>query len=81
MSWAVWDDQHVVYHHPSGKTHLLNPGSALLIRSVLVKPLSPADAAVELARLQGAMADERFIEHLRQLLVRFDEWGLVERVS
>lgn len=75
------EDEHVVYHHPSGKTHLLNPGSALLIREVLREPRTSAQAAEELARLQEALADARFREHVAGLLSRFAELGLVARVA
>ena len=74
----MWGDEYVVYHHPSGKTHLLNEGSALLLRRVLNTPKDVASAARELAELQGGLLDERFIGHVGELIVRFDELGLVE---
>lgn len=74
-------DEHVVHHHPSGKTHLLNPGSALLIKEVLREPCTAARAAEVLAHLQDALADQRFREHVAGLLARFAELGLVEQVE
>lgn len=74
-------DEYVVYHHPSGKTHLLNPASALLVRSVLREPRTPEQAADELARLQHAHSDGRLREHVAGLLSRFAELGLVDRCA
>jgi PqqD family protein of HPr-rel-A system len=79
LSWFVAGDEHVVYHHPSGKTHLLNAGSALLIQEVLREPRTSEQAADELARLQDALSDPRFREHVTGLLSRFAELGLVEQ--
>jgi PqqD family protein of HPr-rel-A system len=81
LSWFVAGDEHVVYHHPSGKTHLLNAGSALLIQEVLREARASEQAADELARLQGALSDPRFREHVTGLLSRFAELGLVEWVG
>ncbi len=76
----MWGGEHVLYHHPSGKTHLLNEGSALLLRCVLITPKDVAAAARELAELQGGLLDERFVGHVTGLIMRFDELGLVEPV-
>jgi PqqD family protein of HPr-rel-A system len=81
LSWFASGDEHVVYHHPSGKTHLLNAGSALLIQAVLRDPRTSEQAADELARLQDALSDPRFREHVSGLLARFAELGLVERLA
>ena len=71
----------MLYHHASGKTHLLNEGSVLLLQQVLLEPKAPADTAVQLASRQGAIADDQFHIHITELLARFEELGLVERVS
>ena len=75
--WADWGDDCVLYHVPSGKTHLLNAGAMLLLRQVLVVPLTAAEAADRLAELQRASPDSRFQGHIAQLLQRFDALGLV----
>jgi PqqD family protein of HPr-rel-A system len=76
--WAEWDGEYVAYHAPSGRTHLLNAASALLIREVLREPRSGIDAATELAGLQGTTADEEFVDSVASLLLRLDETGLIE---
>ena len=81
MSWAIWEDGAVVYHHPSGKTHLLNAGSVALLQDVLTSPLDPVAAAETLASLQGGLADDRLRGHVADLLARFDELGLVTSVD
>jgi PqqD family protein of HPr-rel-A system len=70
-----------LYHHPSGKTHLLNEGAGLLLTRVLRQPLHAREAAERLAQLQGAVADEQFCHYIAQLLARFDELGLVQRIA
>jgi len=47
---------------------------------VLREPRTCEQAADELARLQGALSDRRFREHVTGLLARFAELGLVERL-
>ena len=81
MTWYAREGEYVLFHHPSGKTHLLNEGSALLLTRVLQQPRNAQEAALELARLQGADADVEFMGYIEQLLARFDELGLVERVA
>jgi PqqD family protein of HPr-rel-A system len=75
LHWRQWDDGLVVYHAPSGDTHLLErpAGEALLLlrhgpREIdgLVRELVPLDADGHLA---AAIAD---------LLARFEELGVVE---
>ena len=51
------------------------------MQQVLLEPRAPAEAADLLASLQGAIADAQFQDHIAQLLARFEELGLVERVS
>jgi len=48
---------------------------------VMRQPRDAHETAEELARLQGAVVDAPFVEYIEQLLDRFDELGLVERVG
>jgi hypothetical protein len=48
---------------------------------VLREARTSEQAADELARLQGALSDPRFREHVTGLLSRFAELGLVEWVG
>ena len=53
----------------------------MLLTLVLQQPRDGQEAAEELARLQGAVVDASFAEYIEQMLARFDELGLVERVG
>lgn len=79
--WADWGGDCVVYHRPSGKTHLLNTPSAVLLTRVLAVPLDVESAAAELAGAQSARAGPDFVDYVAGLLFRFEELGLVERVD
>jgi len=52
---------HVLYHRPSGQTHFLNEGGALLLRECLLEPRDAVQAARALADLQGAEPDPQFL--------------------
>lgn len=77
--WVDCDDAFVVYHRPSGKTHLMNAASSRLLRDVLVEPMSLSEIAVALAEDQEKPSDE-YLRSLQFMLQRFEQLGLVERV-
>ena len=64
FAWADWPDGHVLYHRPSGKTHFLNDAGATQLRELLAAPGEAFEAD----------------ESLRDLLLRFEALGLVERL-
>jgi hypothetical protein len=68
LSWADWDSGHALYHRLSGKTHFLNPTGAALLRELLANP----GEAYEIDE-----ADQG----VRELVLRFEMLGLVERVA
>lgn len=78
LAWLNFDEQFVVYHRPSGKTHLLNAASAQLIRQVLAEARTAQSAAVCLA---GDGSDDAYVELVAGLLLRLEELGLVRRGS
>ena len=43
--WLALDEDHVLYHRPSGKTHFLNDASKRLLRDVLTVPKTAGEAA------------------------------------
>jgi PqqD family protein of HPr-rel-A system len=77
--WAHWDDDYVLYHRPSGKTHFVNAATAQLLTSVLREPKSASAAADELAAAQEAAGDAEFFSEVARLLERLEHVGLVER--
>jgi PqqD family protein of HPr-rel-A system len=77
--WAEWDDVHVVHHRPSGKTHLLNLPSAVLVRTILQAPKPIEAATLELAEWQSIDVTPAYAEHLERTLLHLEHLGLVER--
>lgn len=78
LVWAAFDDIHVVYHRPSGKTHFLNTASARLLRDVLTVPRSAAAAAEALAASEQAAVAPEFLAAVAQSLVHLERLGLAE---
>ncbi|MDT3678916.1 MAG: HPr-rel-A system PqqD family peptide chaperone [Burkholderiaceae bacterium] len=81
FAWAHSDSGHVLYHRPSGQTHFLNDGAALLLRECLLDPRDALEAAHALANLQGASPDPQFLRHVEELLSHLERVGLVEPVA
>ncbi|ANM30194.1 hypothetical protein ABI59_12335 [Acidobacteria bacterium Mor1] len=77
LHWRAWDDQYVVFHPPSGDTHLLNEAAARLLRRLHEGPATIADlvAAVE------GIGDEAVPDMPKRVagyLLWFDDLGLIE---
>ena len=68
LAWADWGSGHALYHRPLGKTHFLNSAGAALLRELLANP----GEAYEIDE-----ADQG----VRELVLRFEMLGLVERVA
>ena len=79
--WAHSGSGHVLYHRPSGQTHFLNDGGALLLRECLLEPRDAVEAALRLADLQGAEPDPDFLRHVAELLSHLERVGLIESVA
>ncbi|NLD69005.1 MAG: HPr-rel-A system PqqD family peptide chaperone [Limnobacter sp.] len=81
--WAEWDREFVVFHRPSGQTHFVNAASAALLREILLEPMDALDASRALAAQSpdATDPDADFARYVFGLLVRFEELGLVVRVS
>ena len=75
--WEDWDDESVVYHVPAGKTHFLNAAGAHLLRFLGAREASLEEIA---AALQ-APRDSELRQQLALSLIRFEQLGLVERIS
>jgi PqqD family protein of HPr-rel-A system len=77
--WTDWSGDFVAYHRPSGKTHLLNAASELLITRILREPKTTSDIVEALATLQQYKIDKGYAEWIGSLLHRLDELGLIEK--
>ena len=78
--WAVFGDDYVAYHRPSGKTHFLNAASQLLIRDILSEPTTFSEIADEFASEATDVHADAYLEQMRAMLDRLEHLGLVERV-
>jgi PqqD family protein of HPr-rel-A system len=75
--WARYDDDFVVFHRPSGKTHLMNPAGYMLITEILSDPASASTIAARLANNGSDGAVDQVA--LSDMLLRFEHLGLVSR--
>ena len=78
-AWARYGDDHVVFHRPSGKTHLLNAAGYRLLTDILEKPSHAAAIAAQLASAGGTESEGLDEEEVFTMLVRFEYLGLVDR--
>ena len=82
LIWRTWDhDRFVVYHVPSGDTHLLSRVSALALQHLEDRWLSPAELTSLLAESLECEEDEQLGRYVEEFLVGFDQRGLAERTS
>ena len=77
LLWAEWDNEFIVYHKPSGKTHLVNALSRQLIAQILTTPLTTDEIARTLATELCIECSEQHVANIAGLLDRLDELGLV----
>lgn len=79
LLWAEWGGDHVVFHRPSGKTHLLNAASRHLLTSALTAPRGTDEVARVLAEADDAELDPQYVAEVEAMLDRFEQLGLVDR--
>ena len=81
LLWRAWDDPEcVVYHIPSGNTHLLNLVAAQALHALEREALDSNELVERVASSLEALPDDTLPEHIEKLLVQFDELGLIEPV-
>jgi len=68
----------LVYHAPSGDTHLLNPLAAEALRSLAAAAASAAELTTHVAALFDLQADGGLLRQMEQCLIQFAELGLIE---
>jgi len=76
LHWRQWDDGLVVYHAPSGDTHLLDPTAGAALSLLRAEP-SDLAGLVRRVTAQGGAAPG-FEESLAGLLKELEELGVVE---
>jgi PqqD family protein of HPr-rel-A system len=80
LVWNTWDDEFVVFHRPSGRTHFLNAASAEIITRHLSRPASTVDIADAYPSPDETINAEHHLEDILSLLERFEHLGLIKRV-
>lgn len=78
-AWFDFGDGAVVYHRPSGKTHLLNEASVRLLIELLQEPLDLPAIAAEFDPGENGAPQEAYLDSLEQMLRRLEQFGLIER--
>lgn len=78
--WADCGDGFVVYHRPSGKTHLLNNASVTLLLEVLADPKSLAGIAAAFDPEHDYADSDAYVDRMAELVHRLEQFGLIERV-
>jgi len=76
LQWVDCDEGFVLFHHPSGQTHFLNPASASLLLRMTAAP-TDLDEAVRL--LSTDQPTPGLTAHVADILARFEGLGLIER--
>jgi PqqD family protein of HPr-rel-A system len=78
LDWAVWDSECVLFHLPSGKTHLVNLATHRLLADLLHTPLDLEQIEAGLGADWPAEERESLRAGTQELLWRLEELGLVE---
>jgi PqqD family protein of HPr-rel-A system len=69
----------VIYHRPSGKTHLLNEAGYRLLTELLLEPKDLATIAAEYDPGHQMTSSGDYLQRMRQMLRRLEQFGLIER--
>ena len=77
--WSACGDGFVIYHRPSGKTHLLNDASCRLLRDLLQEPMDLAAIAAEFEPGQDGSQSDDYLERMASMLRRLEQLGLIQR--
>jgi PqqD family protein of HPr-rel-A system len=80
MHFVHWGEQSVLFHEPSGRTHLLNAAMVELLTRVLREPRTVEEAFRELVGNDPPEPDEEIESQyrVRDALLWLEELGLIE---
>ena len=74
-----WDDNYIVFHRPSGLTHVLNGAMFHLLDSILREPAGLSAAMDRLSDMGGDQASCVTRGQMIDLILRLEHLGLVRR--
>ncbi len=77
LHWREWDDQFIVFHPPSGDTHLLNDAAARMLRRLGSGPATIDDLVGAVAEGDAETAPD-LPKRVAGYLLWFDDLGLIE---
>jgi len=78
LVWVSLDEDFVVYHRPSGKTHFLNAASHYLISELLHEPRTLVEVCEAFSAATPVAASPQMArDELCQLLEHLDRLGLI----
>jgi PqqD family protein of HPr-rel-A system len=78
--WVSLDDNFVVYHRPSGKTHFLNQSSKVLITEILADAKDLSSVLAAFAHIDTDAHSEDLARQVTGMLDRLEDVGLIQRV-
>ena len=78
---APYDANVILYHRPSGMTHMLNSASVVLLTEMLSEPASLDDIAVAFSETNAELPAEQLKSQLAEMLMRLEHFGIIERVA
>ena len=78
LSWRVWGDDVMVYHHGSADTHKLSVPAIHALEHLQKEPLTVDQLIERLADALGFIADDELQRYTEKMVVHFDELGLIE---
>ena len=78
LDWAVWDGDCVLFHEPSGKTHLINGATRWLLLEILNAPRGLEQIEAVLGEDWPQEEREARRAETQELLWRLEELGLVK---
>jgi PqqD family protein of HPr-rel-A system len=81
LCWRTWDDEHVVFHPPSGDTHLLNDFTAEVLRALEECPATESELTQLLSAACTTPHESDLREQINNVLGRFHELGLIEQAT
>lgn len=79
--WEAFGDDFVLYHRPSGKTHLLNESSHVLLTETVKESVSFAAILESLGINTDDPDAAAKVSSLWSLLVRLEEFGLLRQTN
>lgn len=80
-AWRSFDDEHVLYHIPSGNTHLLGAAAADIFFYLQQSPASLPEIAQFLAAKMQLETDQDLLDRIAEILSELRASALIRQVE